>query len=218
MSLTSMHSNTPSFAKNGTARTTVNTTVTRAQDMALSGGKPRLTNFQKASHVAEMTQDGFTMVDRSKTYAQAVARKSTPPPELARSTARNPTAQSVTGETNDRVTDRLATVKGTLTTAINSQRVMSTNVSFLEEEKDKQKALIKALDKLELRKKLHKAFGIRKAFGVEETQEFTHHLLTMKEPTNDALNLRSITMQGNNHSYNPSVLSKIFFPKKPMIG
>ena len=192
--------------------------------MAPSGGKPRLTNFQKASHVAEMTQDGFTMVDRSKTYAQAVARKSAPPPELARSTARNPTVQSVTGETNDRVTDRLATIKGTLTTAIDSQRVMSTNVSFLEEEKDKQKALIKALDKLELRKQLHKAFGIRKAFGVEETQEFTHHLLTMKKPTNDILkpgvplNLRSITMRGNNHSYNPSVLSKIFFPKKPTTG
>ena len=134
------------------------------------------------------------MVDRSKTYAQAVARKSAPPPELARSTARNPIVQSVTGKTNDRVTDQLATIKGTLTTAIDSQRVMLTKVSFLEEEKDKQKVLIKALDKLELCKRLCKAFR------VEETQKFTHNLLTMKKPTNDILkpgvpfNLRTITM------------------------
>ena len=98
-----------------------------------------------------------------------------------------------------------------LTTAIDSQRVMSTNVSFLEEEKDKQKVLIKALDKLELCKRLHKAFR------VEETQKFTHDLLIMKKPE-ELLNIRSITMQGHNHSYSPSALSKIFFLKKPMTG
>src|SRR5947208_17175662 len=75
MSPTSTHLNTRTSAKNGTARTTGNTTITRALPVAPSGDKTRLTQFQKASHATEMTQDGFTMVDRSKTYAAVAARK-----------------------------------------------------------------------------------------------------------------------------------------------
>ena len=63
MSPTFMHSNTLTSVKNGTAGTTSNTTTTKAQAMAPTGGNARLTQIQKASHVVEMTQDGFTMVD-----------------------------------------------------------------------------------------------------------------------------------------------------------
>ena len=61
MSPTSMRSNTPTFAENGTAHTMTDTTA-RALQMAPSGGKACLNKQTYASIVKEMTKDGFTMV------------------------------------------------------------------------------------------------------------------------------------------------------------
>ena len=118
--------------------------------MAPTGGNARLTSFQKASHVAEMTQDGFTMVDRSKTYASVVARQSAPQKKAPDGRYK--------GNTD---IDRPATIRGVLTTAIDNQRVISTKVTLPGEEKERRKALIKALDRMKLRKALYKAFGIQ---------------------------------------------------------
>jgi hypothetical protein len=126
MSPMSTHLNTRTSAKNGTARTTGNITITRASPVAPSGGKTRLTQFQKASHDKEMTQDGFTMVNRSKTYA-AVATRKYVATDAHTSTPR--TAQKVSGETKDTAT-KPVTIKGVLTMAIDSQQVMKTNVTL----------------------------------------------------------------------------------------
>ena len=138
------HSNTPTSAKNGTAGTTSNTTTTRAQAMAPTGGNRCLMQIQKASHVAEMTQDGFTLVDRSKTYAAVAASKGAPQRKH----------QMVTYTKKKTDIDRPATIRGVLTTAINNQRVITTKVTLPEQEMERRKALIKALDKMKLRKVL----------------------------------------------------------------
>ena len=88
-----------------------------------------------------MTQDGFTMVDRSKTYAAVAARKYVAT-DAHTSTPR--TAQKVSGETKDTVTPPV-TIKGVLTTAIDSQRVMKTKVILPSQEMERWKALRKAL-------------------------------------------------------------------------
>jgi hypothetical protein len=89
--------------------------------------------FQKASHAAEMTQDGFTMVDRSKTYAAVAACKYVAT-DVHTSTPR--TAQKVSGKTKDTIT-KPVTIKGVLTTAINSQWVMKTNVILPSQETER---------------------------------------------------------------------------------
>ena len=151
MSPTFMHSNTPTSVKNGTAGTTSNTTTTRAQAMAPSGGNARLTQIQKASHVVEMTQDGFTLVDRSKTYAAVAASKGAP--------QRKHQIIAYTKRKTD--IDRPATIRGVLTTAIDNQQVITTKVTLPEQEMERRKVLIKALDKIKLRKALYKAFRIK---------------------------------------------------------
>jgi hypothetical protein len=88
-----------------------------------------------------MTQDGFTMVDRSKTYAAVAARKYVAT-NVHTSTPR--TAQKVSGETKDTVT-KPVTIKGVLTMAIDSQRVMKTNVILPSQEMERWKVLCEAL-------------------------------------------------------------------------
>ena len=151
MSPTFMHSNIPTSAKNSTAGTTSNTSTTRAQAMAPTGGNRRLTQIQKASHVAEMTQDSFTLVDQSKTYAAVAASKGAP--------QRKHQMVAYTKRNTD--IDRPATIRGVLTTAIDNQRVITTKVTLPEQETERRKALIKALDKMKLRKALYKAFGVK---------------------------------------------------------
>jgi hypothetical protein len=80
--------------------------------------------YQKASHVSEMTQNGFTMVDRSKTYAAVVASKGTP----------HQKHQMVAKKPDNSITSQPATIRGVLTTAIDEQRVMSTKVTLPEVE------------------------------------------------------------------------------------
>src|SRR5947208_12778269 len=205
MSPTSTHLNTRTSAKNGTARTTGNTTIIRASPVAPSGDKPRLTQFQKASHAAEMTQDGFTMVDRSKTYAAVAARKYVAT-DAHTSTPR--TAQKVSCETKDTVTTSV-TIKGVLTTAIDSQRVMKTKVILPSQETERLKALREALTNMKRRKALYKAFGVKTTQQVpgehqpptatevaKHAQNFTHEALTMKQPE-ESLQSRTISMHIN---------------------
>jgi hypothetical protein len=74
-----------------------------------------------------MTQDGFTMVDRSKIYAAIAARK-----YVATDVHKvHPTAQKVPGDKKDIAAAKPAVAfKGVLTTAINNQQVISTNVTL----------------------------------------------------------------------------------------
>jgi hypothetical protein len=83
-----------------------------------------------------MTQDGFTMVDRSKTYAVVVASKGTPYQKH----------QKVAKKPDNSITSQPATIRGVLTTAIDNQRVMSTKVTLSEVETERCKALIVALE------------------------------------------------------------------------
>ena len=110
MSPTFTHSNTPTSAKNSTAGTTSNTTTTRAQAMVPTGGNARLTQIQKASYIAEMTQDGFTLVDRSKTYVAVAASKGAPQRKH----------QTVAYAKRNTDINRPATIRGVLTTAIDN--------------------------------------------------------------------------------------------------
>jgi hypothetical protein len=71
-----------------------------------------------------MTQDGFTMVDRSKTYATVVASKGTP----------HQKHQMVTNKPDNNITSQPATIRGVLTTAINNQWVILTKVTLPEVE------------------------------------------------------------------------------------
>ena len=100
--------NTHIFAKSGTAGTTNNTKNNRAQTMVSSTGQERLKLSQQASHThtKEMTQDGFTLVSRDKTYAAIVHEQ-----PKKRSAECNGQAtkecvqfQKVTGKTNDKDT------------------------------------------------------------------------------------------------------------------
>jgi hypothetical protein len=110
---------------NSTAPITDSTINTRAPSAVPSGDKTHLAQFQKASHVKEMTQDGFTMVNRSQTYAVTVAHK-----YIATAAHKvHPTAQQVSGETKD-ITTKPVTTKGVLTTAIDNQWVIGTNVTL----------------------------------------------------------------------------------------
>ena len=52
-------------------------------------------------------------------------------------------------------------VRGVLTTAIDNQQVITTKVTLPEQETERRKALIKALDKIKLRKALYKAFRVK---------------------------------------------------------
>jgi hypothetical protein len=124
----------PTFAKNGTACTTE--TITRAPQLVPIGDKPHLTSYQKASHVSEMTQDGFTMVDQSKTYATVVASKGAPYQKH----------QMVTKKPDNSITSQPATIRGMLTTAIDNQWVISTKVTLPEVEMERRKVLIAALE------------------------------------------------------------------------
>ena len=58
--------------------------------------------------------------------------------------------------------DRPATIWGVLTTVIKNQQVITTKVILLEQEMERRKALIRALDQIKLCKSLYKAFGIKK--------------------------------------------------------
>jgi hypothetical protein len=83
-----------------------------------------------------MTQDGFTMVDQSKTYATVVASKGTP----------HQKHQMVAKKPDNSITSQPATIRGVLTTTIDSQWVISTKVTLLEVETEQCKALIAALE------------------------------------------------------------------------
>ena len=218
-----MHSNTPISAKNSTAGTTSNTTTTRAQAMVPTGGNTRLTQIQKASHIVEMTQDGFTMVDWSKTYAVVVASKGTP--------QRKHQMVTITKRNTD--INRPATIKGVLTTAIDNQWVITTKVILPEQETERRKALIRALDQIKLCKALYKAFGIKKQEPQDGPTQAGPTIVPLsslpsKHPKATTLGcgvdqvspisgakqaLLSIRI-----SYSPSALSCQIFPKKPTIG
>jgi hypothetical protein len=71
-----------------------------------------------------MTQDGFTMVDQSKTYATVVASKGAP----------HQKHQMVTKKPDNSITSQPATIRGVLTTAIDNQWVILTKVTLLEVE------------------------------------------------------------------------------------
>ena len=233
------HSNTPTFAKNGTAGTTTNTTSTRAQAMVPTGGNRRLTQIQKASHVAEMTQDGFTLVDRSKTYTAVAASKGTPQKKH----------QMVAHIKENTDIDRPATIRGVLTTAIDNQQVITTKVTLLEQEMERRKVLIKALDKMKLCKALYKAFGVKATepqagptiaplsslpskhpkatmlgCGVDQASPILgaeQALLSTRISsiqTPGPCEVKSVIMRGQNHSYSLSALNRQIFPKKPTIG
>jgi hypothetical protein len=166
-----------------------------------------------------MTQDGFTMVDRSKTYAVVVASKGAP----------HQKHQMVTKKPDNSITSQLATIRGVLTTAIDNQRVMSTKVTLLEVETERRKALIAALEQNKLRKAIYKAFEVNytetqgppkpptTAEIAEQTKKLTRSMLTMKQPE-ELLKVKSVIMRGHNHNYSPSNLSRSVFPKKPTIG
>jgi hypothetical protein len=83
-----------------------------------------------------MTQDGFTMVDRSKTYAAVVASKGAPYQKH----------QMVAKKPDNSITSQPATIRGVLTTTINNQRVISTKVTLLEVKMEQCKVLIAALE------------------------------------------------------------------------
>jgi hypothetical protein len=69
-----------------------------------------------------MTQDSFTMVDQSKTYAAVVASKGAP----------HQKHYMVAKKSDNNATSRPATIRGVLTTAINKQRVILTKEIFPE--------------------------------------------------------------------------------------
>jgi hypothetical protein len=116
--------------------------------------------FQKASHVTEMTQDGFTMVDQTKSYATVVVRMYAAT-DACKSTPKQ-THQKVTGRSNDTDTTRgPVTIKGVLTMAIDNQWVMQIKVTLSAMETERHKALIKTLDQLKLRKAIYKAFRVK---------------------------------------------------------
>jgi hypothetical protein len=70
-----------------------------------------------------MTQDGFTIVDQTKSYATIVVHKYAAT-EACKSTPKQ-THQKVTGRSNDTNTTRgPVIIKGVLTMAIDNQRVM----------------------------------------------------------------------------------------------
>jgi hypothetical protein len=105
--------------------------------------------FQKASHAKEMTKDGFTLVDQTKTYAAIATCKYVG--TVAHKV--HPTAQKVPGETKDTAAAKPAVAfKGVLTTAINNQQVMTTKVILPGQREGRWKALRKALNKLKQRK------------------------------------------------------------------
>jgi hypothetical protein len=93
-------------------------------------------SYQKASHISEMTQDGFTMVDRSKIYTAVVASKGTP----------HQKHQMVTKKPDNSTTSQPATIRGVLTTTIDNQWVILTKVTLPEVEMERCKALIAALE------------------------------------------------------------------------
>jgi hypothetical protein len=94
--------------------------------------------LQKASYTKEMTQDGFTLVDRSQTYA-AIATCKYVAPDVHKV---HQTAQKVPGETKDTAAAKPAvTFKGVLTMAINNQQVMSTNVTLPGQRMERWKAI-----------------------------------------------------------------------------
>jgi hypothetical protein len=76
-------------------------------------------SYQKASHISEITQDGFTMVDQLKTYATVVASKGTP----------HQKHQMVVKEPDNSITSQPANIRGVLTSAIDNQWVISTKVN-----------------------------------------------------------------------------------------
>jgi hypothetical protein len=166
-----------------------------------------------------MTQDSFTMVDRSKTYAAVVASKGTP----------HQKHQMVAKKPDNSITSQPATIRGVLTTATDKQRVILTKVTLLEVETEQQKALIAALERNKLREAIYKAFGVNytetqgpplpptAAEVTEQTKKFTRSMLTMKQPEKP-LRIKSVIMRGHNHNYSPSNLSRSVFPKKPTIG
>jgi hypothetical protein len=132
MSPTSTPSNTLSFAKNGTA----GTTIKPSQQAPVKG--IRLQQLQKASHAQEMEQDGFTVVNQSTTYAEVASsapRKTQRPVE----------------------THRPATIKGALTAKIGNQTV-STIITIPSERQAKKQGLLDA--QVKLRKMLYDMFGI----------------------------------------------------------
>ena len=177
--------NTRISAENGTAGTTNNTKTNRAQTKMPSIGQERLKLSQQASHAhaKEMTQDSFTLVSRDKTYAAIVCEQ-----PQKQSAERNGQAakermqfQKVTGKTNNKDTAKVAantrkvagspndatesvTIRGTLTMAIGSQ-VILTKVTLPELEKERKKALFKAIDTQHLCEALSKALGIKKQEG-----------------------------------------------------
>jgi hypothetical protein len=99
MNPTSTPSNTCTSVKNGTADTTI-----KPLQQASFGGH-HLTQLQKASHAQEIEQDGFTLMNRSQTYAMVVA-----------SSAPHKTQRPI--ETNGP-----ATIKDALTTKIGNQTI-----------------------------------------------------------------------------------------------
>ena len=132
---TCMHSSTPTSAKKGTVRTTASTT-TKAPLMAAPGGKSHLTQL-KASHAQEMEQDGFTLVDRAKSYAAAMRA----------------TSQRVTGRSNDTDTARrpvaaATAIRGVLTTAINKQTVIQQMLAIPQSREQHNQKLREALYKV----------------------------------------------------------------------
>jgi hypothetical protein len=141
--------------------------------------------FQKASYVAEITQDSFTMVDQTKSYAAIVACmyaatnacKSTP----------EQTHQKVASRSNDTdTTRRSVTIKGVLTMAIDNQQVMQTKVTLPVMEMERCKALIKTLDQLKLHKAMYKAFRV-KAPELPMATNVTQH---MQNLTKDSLTMK----------------------------
>ena len=135
MSPTSTHSNTPTSAENGTARTTTDTTA-RALQTAPSGGNAHLNKQTYASIVKEMTKDGFTMVNRAKKPQQQRSVDAQPKrtePKVAKK--HTSIAQKVAGRTNDEaatrkcvlkqaIAEKPATIKGMLTTALGQTKVV----------------------------------------------------------------------------------------------
>jgi hypothetical protein len=166
-----------------------------------------------------MTQDGFTMVDRSKTYAAVVASKGTP----------HQKHQTVAKKSDNNTISQPATIRGVLTTAIDNQRVMSTKVTLPEVETEQRKVLIATLERNKLCKAMYKAFEVNytETQGppkpptatevAKQTKKLTKSMLTMKQPE-EPLKVKSVIMRGYNHNYSPSNLSRPIFPKKPTIG
>src|SRR5947208_16238709 len=127
-------SNTHSTTKNGT----VSTLGKPSQQAPVKG--IRLQQLQKASHAREMEQDGFTVVNRSKTYAEVASsapRKTQRPIE----------------------THGPATIKGALTAKIGNQTV-STIVTIPREGQANKQGLLHA--QAELHKVFYDMFGITK--------------------------------------------------------